>query len=113
MSTFEEMTLDALGALRRAIGARLLAIDLDLARSKRDFICNGIERPFTERVTLDLERAELRVEKYRVDDRIAELKSVAQPRFGDTLAGLCRQAGRQDLVDQANQLATFGKVTAE
>lgn len=110
MPTIDQLTVAELVARRKAIGVRLLAIDLDLAQSKRDFICYGIERPFSERVILDVERAELRSEKYLVEDRISELKSIAQPRFGDVLAELCKEAGRMDLVIKANQLATFGKV---
>lgn len=111
MDPIDQLTLTELVARRKAIGIRLLGIDLDLSESKRAYICEGVQRPFSERVTLDAERAKLRAEKYLIDDRISDLKAVAQPRFGDVLAELCKQAGRQDLVTEANKLATFGKVT--
>lgn len=94
-------------ARRDHLRTRVLEIDADLARSKRAFVIDGIERPYSERVALEAERAEAMLELRQHElaikqDRKAE-SLLKQASLLSTLVSVCRERGLSDVVDEARR----------
>lgn len=72
------MNLEQLKARRAVVTARTLEIDVDLRRRAQDYHQNGVSTPLGVRKGLELEQAEMKLEKEFLDERLYQFKAAAK-----------------------------------
>lgn len=89
----------------QAIKLRRAEILADLAERKRAFVCDGIERPYAERVTLEAEDAALALEMRQIGAQVElakrERRKALNAQMLQTLVRLLEERGMQALVAEA------------